>query len=85
MPFNALVVRSALLIILRVIKLGEFSPNYFRQFFRKITEVAQIFWLLFSTAKGMYILILTKNVVGYIWGVLMNSSGHPFHRPVFLN
>jgi phage shock protein PspC (stress-responsive transcriptional regulator) len=44
----------------------------------KNSEVAQFFGLLFSAVKITYVLILTKNVLGYILGVfIINSSCHP--------
>jgi hypothetical protein len=43
----------------------------------KITEVAQIFWLHFSTVPG-YVLVLTNNQLGYRLGYFFtNSYGHP--------
>jgi hypothetical protein len=46
----------------------------------KITQLAQMYWLLFTTVKSV-LLILTKNELGYILGdFFTNSSGHPDHK-----
>jgi hypothetical protein len=51
----------------------------------KITEVAKIFGLLFSTEKD-YANILTKNRLGYILvDFFTNSSGRPDRDPYFVN
>jgi hypothetical protein len=45
--------------------------------FSKITELAQIFGLLFPQ-RSSYVFILAKNGLGYILGdFFTNSSGHP--------
>jgi hypothetical protein len=42
-----------------------------------MTEIAQTFWLLFSTVKVLRI-FLTKNVFGnFLCDSFTNSSGHP--------
>jgi hypothetical protein len=63
-----------------VTRLGEFS--HIGRLFAlgsvlKITEVAQIFSLLFSMVRGVYVSISTNNWLGYILGdFFTNSSGH---------
>jgi hypothetical protein len=46
-----------------------------------MTEVAQIFGLLFSAVRIMHFVILTNNGLNYITtllgGTFKNSSGHP--------
>jgi hypothetical protein len=46
--------------------------------FLKITETDKIFGITFFTVKFTYVLILTKNRLGYILGdIFKNSSCHP--------
>jgi hypothetical protein len=66
----------------RVTGLGEFSSKgqlFTLDSFMKITEVDDIFVLLFTRYTSVdHVLILTKNGLGYILGVFFtNTSGHP--------
>jgi hypothetical protein len=49
-----------------------------------ITELAQIFWLLFTT-KVVNVILFTNNELGYILGgFFANSSGHSGPRARFI-
>jgi hypothetical protein len=70
-------------ILSRVTRLGEFSligPLFTVGTVLKITEVEQIFGLLFPRYRN--VLILTKKCLGYILVDFMTkSSGHPDSQP----
>jgi hypothetical protein len=61
----------------RVTRLGEFSPiGLFWAAFSKLTKEAKIFGVSVSTAHKSYVLVLTKNGVGYILSdFFTNPSG----------
>jgi hypothetical protein len=65
----------------RVTRLGEFSPvGRFIPLggLLKLTEVAHLFVLLFTTLMVTYVLIFTKCGLGFNLGEFFtNSSGHP--------
>jgi hypothetical protein len=66
-----------------VTSLGEFSPIvrlFYLGSLLKLSKVAQILGLCITTVQVTYVLILTKNGLGYILvDFFINSSGHPGH------
>jgi ribosomal protein S19 len=52
----------------RLTRLGEFSPTGLFRSFLKMTEEANIFGLLNIFHGTSYVLILSKNMLGYILG-----------------